>query len=239
MTADTTAVQWQDTAWICIDVETTGVDVATSRIVEAAVVCIQHGELIWEWVRRVNPGVPIPASATGVHGITDVDVAGLPGFGSIVTDLVRYVRGGDVVVAYNAPFDVGIIASECWRLERAAPRGLAEAWVWATTGCVVDPLVLVRMPQIMGLIHGQGRHRLGAVAARLGIACDAAHSAYDDAVTAAMVLWILRNDIAVDTVDDIVELVAAQRRLQDLRYEAWHRRHAPRCGTRCVACGVL
>ena len=58
-----------------VDLETTGTDPQTDRIVEIAILKITPDGERLRRVQRLNPGVPIPPAATEVHGITDADVA--------------------------------------------------------------------------------------------------------------------------------------------------------------------
>ena len=64
-------MNWSDGRLLAFDTETTGTDPETARIVSAA--CLWRGGASEaadeEWL--VNPGVPIPAEATAIHGITD------------------------------------------------------------------------------------------------------------------------------------------------------------------------
>jgi DNA polymerase III subunit epsilon len=57
-----------------IDVETTGVDPRHDRIVEVGVVRVEPDGHVRILEQRVNPRQPIPAAATGVHGLTDAEV---------------------------------------------------------------------------------------------------------------------------------------------------------------------
>ena len=63
-----------------IDVETTGTNPNSDRVVELSILKIHPDGKEEYKSHRVNPGVPIPAEATAVHGITDTDVASLPTF---------------------------------------------------------------------------------------------------------------------------------------------------------------
>src|SRR5665213_1290422 len=72
-----------------LDVEATSVDVQTARIVEIAFARFEAGGLTKEWSTRINPSVPIPASATKVHGITDADVADKPTFKQLAANLAK------------------------------------------------------------------------------------------------------------------------------------------------------
>src|ERR1017187_10447796 len=56
---------------IVLDTETTGLDTATARIVEIGFQIYDSAGLIKTWRSLVDPGVPIPAAVTKIHGITD------------------------------------------------------------------------------------------------------------------------------------------------------------------------
>ena len=68
---------------VIFDIESTGVVPQRDRIVEIAVIKLFPDGRRQETVRRLNPGIPIPAGATAIHGITDADVADAPGFADI------------------------------------------------------------------------------------------------------------------------------------------------------------
>ena len=63
---------------VCFDLETTGVDPQTDRIVELSVLRVEPDGSRQSRTRRINPGRPIPKEATAVHGISDADVADQP-----------------------------------------------------------------------------------------------------------------------------------------------------------------
>ncbi|HRD54425.1 MAG TPA: 3'-5' exonuclease, partial [Flavobacteriales bacterium] len=60
------------------DLETTGTRIGKDRIVQIGIVKLAPGGKRTSWQQLVNPGMPIPAEATAVHGITDLDVAMAP-----------------------------------------------------------------------------------------------------------------------------------------------------------------
>ena len=68
------------------------------------------------FVRRVNPGRPIPAGATAVHGITDADVAAAPPFAAIAPDLFAALVGSDLAGFGIATFDLPLLAAEFARV---------------------------------------------------------------------------------------------------------------------------
>ena len=76
---------------LAIDLETTGTDPATARIVEIAIVPVDPPGPPRD--RRINPGVRIPPEATAVHGIADADVTGCPTFRQISRGLADVMQG--------------------------------------------------------------------------------------------------------------------------------------------------
>ena len=80
-----------------IDVQSTGVDPATARIVSLGVLKIDLDGTEHLRSVRFNPGMPIPAGATAVHGITDEEVAEYPAFRSFATALASHIEECDLV----------------------------------------------------------------------------------------------------------------------------------------------
>ena len=152
-----------------VDVETTGLDPATARAVEVAAVRVGPAKPGW-FHTLVNPGGPIPPAASAVHGILDRDVKGQPRFEAVAHDLYRFLDGCDLV-AYNAGFDLAVLAAEFARVGlRFKVAGRA----------VVDPLAVFRREEPRTLAH--------AVRFYLGGEPAGAHSAAADAVAALKVL---------------------------------------------------
>jgi DNA polymerase-3 subunit epsilon len=95
-----------------VDLETTGTSPAGDRIVEIAILKV-HPDGREEFARRrVNPGVPIPAEATAVHGITDADVASEPAFASYARSLSRFLADCDIAGFGVARFDLPMLEAE-------------------------------------------------------------------------------------------------------------------------------
>lgn len=99
-----------DPACVILDTETTGLHDG-ARIVEIAVLGID-GNVLLDGL--VNPGVPIPAEATDVHGITDDMVKDAPRFSDLLVPLTEALHGRKVV-AYNRAFDRRRLAVELHR----------------------------------------------------------------------------------------------------------------------------
>ena len=101
---------------VVLDLETTGLDVTRERMVQVGAVTML-GAKILEAPRLdqlINPGVPIPPSATRIHGLRDEDVAGAPDFAA-VAPVLREVMSGRVVIGHNTAFDLAILRHEAAR----------------------------------------------------------------------------------------------------------------------------
>jgi DNA polymerase-3 subunit epsilon len=101
-----------DRPLVFFDLETTGLQTKTDRIVELALIKITPQGDVLERVRRFNPGIPIPAEATAVHHITDDDVAGEPPFCATARSLVELLDGCDLAGFNIRGFDIGMLLAE-------------------------------------------------------------------------------------------------------------------------------
>lgn len=104
---------------IFFDLEATGVDPATDRIVEIAMIKLNPNGSREQYIKRINPTIPIPASATEIHSITDEDVKDCPQFKQIAKELYEWMKGCDLG-GYNAVrFDIPMLAEELLRCDVA------------------------------------------------------------------------------------------------------------------------
>jgi DNA polymerase-3 subunit epsilon len=96
-----------------IDLETTGTDRENDRIVEIAVCKMDPDSgQIKTVCRKVNPTIPIPESASAVHGIKDEDVANEPTFKQIAKGLLDLIDGCDIAGFNSNSFDVPLLFNE-------------------------------------------------------------------------------------------------------------------------------
>ena len=97
---------------VFFDTETTGANPATAKIVELGyVVTDANLNILNSWRTLVDPEMPIPADASGVHHITDDDVYDAPTVEQISEAcLAPLQRPGAILVAHNAPFDLQVAA---------------------------------------------------------------------------------------------------------------------------------
>jgi len=101
---------------IFFDLETTGVDPARDRIVEVAMVKIQPDGSRDRYIKRVNPGMPIPKEASDIHGIRDEDVKDAPQFKHIAHELFQWMQGCDLGGYNSSKFDIPALAEEFLRV---------------------------------------------------------------------------------------------------------------------------
>ncbi len=99
-----------------IDLETTGINITTDRIVEIAIVKIlQDGE---KQVKRklINPLIPIPQSSSDIHGITDVMVKDAPSFKQVANEIKQFIEGSDLGGYNSNRFDIPMLLEEFLRV---------------------------------------------------------------------------------------------------------------------------
>ncbi|MFI3314606.1 MAG: 3'-5' exonuclease [Rikenellaceae bacterium] len=103
---------------VFFDLETTGTDISKDRIVEISILkVLPGGEKEPPKTRRINPGMPIPAEASAVHGIYDEDVKDCPQFKAIAKSLAAYIEGCDFAGFNSNRFDVPLLAEEFIRAD--------------------------------------------------------------------------------------------------------------------------
>ena len=110
-----------DTTFVVVDLETTGGSPQSCGITEVGAVKVRGGEVIGEFQSLVNPGEPIPPFIAVLTGITDSLVAGSPRIDAVLPSFLEFARGS-VLVAHNAPFDVGFLRAATERLDLEWPR---------------------------------------------------------------------------------------------------------------------
>ncbi|MFC6355580.1 exonuclease domain-containing protein [Luethyella okanaganae] len=198
METETVTATWADSLAV-FDLETTGIDVETSRIVTAHVgVLDSSGRLVERNDWLLDPGVEIPAAATAVHGVTTerARAEGSPAATGIA-DIVRAIRGlldrGIPLVAYNAPYDLTILNREAVR--HGVPPLLSPA-------PIIDPLVIDKAVDR----YRRGKRTLEVTAAFYGVSLDDAHDAGADAAAAGRVAQALARVHAVALDVDAAEL---------------------------------
>jgi DNA polymerase III subunit epsilon len=170
---------WADGELLGFDLETTGVETAFDRPVSFALVTVRGGAVARRRTSIVDPGRPIPAEATAIHGITD-ERARREGM-SLVDAVVEMADAlidagvrGVPVVGMKVDFDLTMLDARCRAIDGA---GLIErGW----RGPVVDSLVLDRRYDR----YRRGRRTLVDLCAQYAVGGGRAHDASCDAEAA-------------------------------------------------------
>jgi DNA polymerase III subunit epsilon len=193
---------WSDTLAV-FDLETTGVDVETARIVTAHIGVIgADGEPVEAWSWLADPGIDIPGAATDVHGITTerARAEGRPArevVTEVIAVLAEILARPVPLVVYNAAYDLSLLRHEAHR------HGLAPL---DSPQPVIDPLVIDKAVDR----YRRGKRTLEAVAIEYGVLLTGAHDAAADAIAAGRVAQALarRHEAALPL--DLVALHGAQ-----------------------------
>lgn len=159
-----------DAEFVAFDIETTGLNAGSDRIIEIAAVVLKNGELGEHFHSYVNPGCPVPAKITQLTGITNADVLPAPDITAVLPDFLAFVNGRPLA-AHNASFDMGFIMEACknQHIETAFTS--------------LDTLELAR-----ALLPDLDNHKLNTVAKALKLPDFTHHRATDDADTVAYML---------------------------------------------------
>ncbi|WP_370249984.1 DEDD exonuclease domain-containing protein [Nocardioides sp.] len=182
----------RDITFCVVDLETTGGSAQNgSRITEIGAVKVRGGEVLGEFQTLVNPHTPIPAFIAVLTGISNTMVAAAPPIESVLPAFLEFAAGC-VLVAHNAPFDVGFLRHMCTEQGRAWPAFE-----------VVDTAILARrvIPR-----SESPNHKLGTLARVLGATTTPNHRALADARATVDVLHVLLERIGTQGVQTLEEL---------------------------------
>lgn len=183
------------------DLETTGVDVTSDRVVTAHVgVLDAQGRQIAARSWIADPGVPIPDGATAIHGVTTAYARahGRPA-AEVVGDVTGALRSllsqGVPVVAYNAAYDFSLLSYEARR------HGIEPLH---DPSPVIDPLVIDKAYDR----YRRGKRTLEVVAAHYAVPLEGAHEASADAIAAGRVAQALARQFVLPS--SLIELHTRQ-----------------------------
>lgn len=97
------------------DIESTGLNIATDRIVEISAVKVMPNGDEHVKTRRLNPTIPISPEAQAIHGISNEDVKDCPTFKEIAKSLAQWMTGCDIAGYNSIKFDIPLLAEEFLR----------------------------------------------------------------------------------------------------------------------------
>lgn len=193
---------WSDELAV-FDLETTGIDVESSRIVTATVAVLDAtGNVVERTDWLLDPGIEIPEGATAVHGITTDHALkhgrlASDGVAEIVTTIRTLLARGLPLVAYNAPYDLTLLNRESMR--HGIPPLVAPS-------PVIDPLVLDKGVDR----YRRGKRTLAVTSEFYGVSLDDAHDSGADAIAAGRVAQAIAKVHGGSLPATIAELHALQ-----------------------------
>lgn len=100
-----------------IDLETTGVNLSSDRIVEIAIVKLLPDGSRQVKRKLINPGIPIPHSSSDIHGITDEMVKDAPSFKQVGNEIKQFLDNCDLGGYNSNRFDIPMLMEEFLRAE--------------------------------------------------------------------------------------------------------------------------
>ena len=167
-----------DLTLVVVDVETTGWLHEQAEITEIGAVRLAGGQLTGEFSSLVRPTGPVPADISALTGITDAMVGRAPLPAAAMRAFLAFA-GDCVLVAHNAPFDIGFLTAACAAAGIAWPRA-----------AVLDTAVLARLLLSPDDVPDC---RLGTLAEYFAAKTAPCHRALPDAKATADVLAGLLN----------------------------------------------
>ena len=180
-----------DTTYCVLDLETTGFSAVTEKITEVGIMKVKGGEVIDEFSCFVNPERHIPQRVTEVTNITDDMVKDAETIDKVFPKILNFIKDS-VLVAHNAPFDIGFLK------QNAKNLGYEFDYTY------IDTLSLAK-----DLFPDYKKYKLGKIAENLGIKVEVAHRALDDVDTTVKVFNVMIDMLkkrGAQKVEDIDEV---------------------------------
>ncbi len=181
---------------VFIDLETTGVNLATDRIVEIAIVkVLQDGTKLIKQ-KLINPQMPIPKSSSDIHGITDEKVREAPAFKEVANELKQFIDNADLSGYNSNRFDIPLLMEEFLR-----------------AGFIID-MTNRKMVDVQHIFHMMEKRTLGAA---YKFYCekelDGAHSAEADATATWEILeaQLIRYNHLGNTLETILQFTGEEK----------------------------
>ena len=189
-----------DTTYCVLDLETTGFSAKTEKITEVGIMKVKNGEVIDEFSCFVNPEKHIPERVTEVTNITDEMVKDAKTIEQVFPEILDFIKDS-VLVAHNAPFDMGFLK------QNAKVLGYEFDYTY------IDTLSLAK-----DLFPDYKKYKLGKIAENLGIKVEVAHRALDDVDTTVKVFRVMLDMLkerGAKKVDDIDEVSSTEESKKD------------------------
>ncbi|WP_081680388.1 DEDD exonuclease domain-containing protein [Cellulomonas sp. URHD0024] len=183
-----------DVTFVVVDLETTGGTPSDCAITEIGAVKVRGGEVLGEFQTLVDPGGPVPPFIQVLTGITTTMLIGAPPIEEVLPSFLEFSRGA-VLVAHNAPFDIGFL--------KAAAARTGHAW---PGNKVLDTVRLARRVVTRDEVPN---HKLSSLAALFHATVTPNHRALADAQATVDVLHALLGRMAPLGITHLEDLATA------------------------------
>src|SRR5699024_8105249 len=179
----------RDATYVVFDVETTGLSSVYDTVIEIAGVKMKNGEIIDRYESFANPHRPLPDKIIEITKITDDMLVDAPEVDDVLKEFHEWV-GDSVLVAHNAPFDIGFLNV-----------GYEKINLPKVSNTTIDTLELARFlfPQL-------GNHRLNTLCKHVNVELVQHHRAIYDAEATAYLFWNLIENLEEENLFNIDEL---------------------------------
>jgi DNA polymerase-3 subunit epsilon len=98
------------------DLETTGLNISKDKIIEIGILKVYPDQREERYIKRINPGIPIPAESQAIHGISDADVKDCPTFAQLAEEIKNFIGEADLAGYNSNKFDIPFLLEEFLRL---------------------------------------------------------------------------------------------------------------------------
>jgi len=157
--------------FICVDLETTGLDHRLDKITEIGAVKYESGQFVDKYSTLINPGIPIPAEITELTHIDDKMVADAPSIEDVLPDLEEFLGEYPLIVGQNVTFDISFLKNH-----------LSSKYIEYLDEYYLDTAALARM-----VWPGLKTFGLAFLSKMIGVENSQAHRALSDAEVTAEV----------------------------------------------------
>lgn len=194
LTFDSLGVPLAQTTFVVVDLETNGGSAQEAGITEIGAVKVRGGEVLGEFQTLINPGTGIPPFIALLTGITEAMIGPAPKLPEVLPSFWEWA-GDAVLVAHNAPFDIGFL--------RAANAKLDIPW---HSPRVLDTVTLAKAALIRDEVPNR---KLGTLAAYFHSPTEPVHRALADARATSHVMHCLferLGSMGITTIDETLAL---------------------------------
>lgn len=187
-----------ETSFCVIDLETTGLNLATDVIINIGAVKLKKGKITKLFEAYTKPPIPIPKESTEFHGMVDSMFVDKPLIGEVLPELLQFI-GDSVIVGHHINFDIRMLHRH---LKEIYDVGIVDT-IW------LDTMFLYQMA------HEDQKHQpLEHLLERYCVQCDQRHTALGDVVATAKVFVKIMEELppSFKTIGDLSRAQNEMRR---------------------------